>query len=101
MTVLCFDPLSSETLAKNLLQTTDGIANLTIYGPDAAVVGGHKAPWRAPPESPISDVSERWPFWDHEKHAFRLGDFRFFVEFLRSFLGRGWDLVPAEPSPNA
>jgi SIR2-like domain len=101
VTALCFGSLESEALTKNLLRPTDGITNLTIYGSDAAVVGGRKAPWSAPSSGPKGDLSG-WPFWDQKESAFRLGDFNFFVEFLRSFLGgRGLHLPSTELGQNA
>ena len=85
VTALCFDALSLEPITKNLLEPSDGITNLTIYGPDAAVVGGQRASWTAPPaktqEQPVRT------FWDPEAESFLLGDFNSFVDFLRSFLG--------------
>jgi hypothetical protein len=81
VTVLCFDALSSEGVRRNLLGPTATITNLTVYGPDAAVVGGAEGYW----EVPQGDVHRS--FWDKEKEAFRLGDFAAFVDFLRSFLG--------------
>lgn len=101
VTALCFDPLSSEALTNNLLRVTEGITNLTIYGPDAAVVGGKQTPWSPPPERPLGDMVS-WPFWDNEKRTFRLGDFSFFVEFLFSFLsGRGLHSLPTDVTQNA
>lgn len=101
VTALCFDPLSSETITTNLLRVTEGITNLTIYGPDAAVVGGQKASWAATPERLLSDAGSQ-SFWDNEKQLFRLGDFSSFVEFLRSFLSRrGMHSLPTEFIQNA
>lgn len=100
VTALCFDPLSSEALTNNLLRTTEGITNLTIYGPESAVVGGQRASWSMPPEKLLKDL-EGQTFWDNERQVFRLGDFNFFVDFLRSFLSRRSLQLPAESNQNA
>lgn len=100
VTVLSYDPLSQETIAENLVGPTEGITNLTIYGPDAAVIGGNRGSWTVP--SKLKDDDPKWPFWDYDKGEFRLGDFTGFVDFLRTFLGaRGMRLPSLEPSPNA
>lgn len=100
-TVLCFDPLSSKSIESGLLKTTEGITNLTVYGPDAAVVGGRQTLWSEPSSQPKGD-SGTWPFWDYERNTFRLGDFGYFVEFLYSFLtGRGLLSLPTEFEQNA
>src|SRR5215213_8204066 len=94
VTVLCFDPLSSEGLEENLLRPTEGITNLTIYGPDAAVVGTSRATWSAPSEKPRDGIVD-WPFWKYQDDMFTLGNFNSFVDFLRLFLGgRGLHLLP-------
>lgn len=101
VTVLCFDPLSSESLEENLLRPTEGITNLTIYGPDAAVVGTTRSTWSAPSEKPRDGAIE-WPFWSYQDSAFTLGNFSSFVEFLRLLLGgRGLHLLPVEAGPSA
>lgn len=101
VTVLCFDRLASEAITRNLLQSTEGITNITIYGPDAAIVGGRRGPWNLPPDNQMGGT-KGWPFWNNEANTFCLGDFSSFVEFLRSFLGgRGAHLLPSEPVQNA
>jgi hypothetical protein len=101
VTALLFDSLESETVKRNLVQVTEGITNLTIYGPDAAVVGGRLGEWLPPSDKPPSGVTS-WPFWNDEKQTFRLGDFTYFVDFLRAFLGaRGLRLVTSEATSNA
>jgi hypothetical protein len=101
VTALMFDSLQSEPIKRNLIQVTEGITNLTIYGPDAAVVGGRFGTWLSPTEKPPSGVAN-WPFWNDDQKTFRLGDFASFVEFLRAFLGtRGLALGGSEVSPNA
>jgi hypothetical protein len=101
VTALLFDSLESESVKRNLVQVTEGITNLTVYGPDGAVVGGCFGTWLPPPEKPPSGVTS-WPFWSDEKGTFRLGDFTHFVEFLRAFLGvRGLALTSPEETPHA
>lgn len=93
--VLCHGKLASETTKKNLLRPSDGIANLTIYAPDGAVVGGRQGVWTAPSEVPTHAIADA--IWDKTTKTFSLGDFVSFVRFLQSFLGRG----PVLPSPDA
>jgi hypothetical protein len=101
VTALLFDSLESDSVKRNLIQVTEGITNLTVYGPDGAVVGGRSGKWLPPPEKPPSGVKD-WPFWNDEKQMFRLGDFACFVEFLRAFMGsRGLALASSETAPNA
>lgn len=98
VTALMFDRLDSAAVKKNLLQPTKGITNLTIYAPDGAVVGGLAGEWSVPSQA---SPSGKWSFWNDEKKESRLGDFRAFVEFLRTFLGSRAIQLPAEAPPNA
>ncbi|MGY4157872.1 hypothetical protein ACVINW_003714 [Bradyrhizobium sp. USDA 4461] len=85
MTVLSFDPLSKPDLEKNLIKPTQGIRNLTVYGPDAALVGGTMGAWSAPAKSPSG--ASNWPFWDDTRNEFTLGNFQNLPQFLREFIG--------------
>jgi len=85
MTVLSFDSLNKPELEKNLIKPTQGIRNLTVYGPDAALVGGIKGAWSDPGKAPAG-VSN-WPFWDDAKKEFTLGNFQNLPRFLREFIG--------------
>jgi hypothetical protein len=98
VTALMFDRLDTQLLKTNLLQPTQGITNLTVYAPDGAIVGGVAGEWSAPSQT---SPSGEWPFWNEEKKEFRLGDFRTFVDFLRTFLGNRAIHLPAEAPLNA
>lgn len=98
VTALMFDSLDSPMMETNLLKPTRGITNLTIYGPDGAVVGGVHEKWTEPSQTPSFG---EWPFWNQAAKTFRLGDFRSFVDFLRTFLGSRAIQLPAEVTANA
>ena len=85
VTVLSFDPLADATLEKNLVKPTQGIRNLTVYGPDMAMVGGVVGKWTKPAKAPTGASS--WPFWDDTKGEFTLGNFVNLPAFLREFIG--------------
>ena len=59
--------------------------NLSIYGPDKAVIGGISGVWSEP--SRKRKQEEAWPFWDEAEKRFTLGDFTAFIEYLESFIG--------------
>ena len=98
VTALIFDRIESPVVEQNVLKPTRGITNLTVYGPDGAVVGGVQDKWSEPSQTPPFG---EWPFWNHTERTFRLGDFRSFVEFLRTFLGSRAIQLPAEVAPDA
>lgn len=85
-------------MKKNLLQPNQGVANLTIYAPDGAVIGGVAGEWSAPSQKAPGG---EWPFWNEEKQESRLGDFKSFVAFLRTFLGSRAMQLATEPAANA
>jgi len=93
-TVLSFDPLDSPTIQENLIKPTQGIRNLTVYGPDKALVGGVIGDW-IKPASPPPGVTA-WPFWDGKNSVFTLGNFGNLPGFLREFIGaRPLTTIPA------
>ena len=97
---LSHDLLSSQVIKKNLLRTSEGISNLTIYAPDGASVGGRLGSWLSPSDKSATELNEL--FWDSGTNTFKLGDFISFVEFLRSFLGsRGSSLAEPESALSA
>jgi hypothetical protein len=81
---LSHDPLASESAKRNLLRPSDGITNLSIHGPDGAVIGSRQGTWGPPGGEPTLGAPET--FWDPGSGTYSLGDFVKFVEFLRSFL---------------
>lgn len=99
VTVLSFDPLAGPTADKNLVKPASGIRNLTVYGPDMAMVGGVLGKWAKPQRAPAGVAA--WPFWDDAKDQFTLGDFSNLPGFLREFIGaRPFPVVaPAAVTP--
>lgn len=85
VTVLSFDALASPSVEENLIKPAQGIRNLTVYGPDKALVGGVLGSWSTPAKPPASMT--RWPFWDETKSEFTLGNFANLPTFLREFIG--------------
>lgn len=85
LTALMFDPLDKKELSENLIKPTQGIRNLTAYGPDQALIGGVLGKWSEPPTPPTG--MSKWPFWDDTKKQFTLGDFSNLPPFLREFIG--------------
>ena len=85
VTVLSFNSLKKPELEKNLIKPTQGIRNLTVYGPDMALVGGVLGDWAKPGKLPAGIA--KWPFWDDAKSEFALGDFSNLPTFLREFIG--------------
>jgi hypothetical protein len=101
VTALIYEPFSAPHIRDNLLTPTLGIRNLTIYAPDAARIGGRDGQWKSPSATLPTNLSE-WPFWNDDTKTFRLGDFRAFVEFLKTFMGvRTPDLSPVANTPTA
>ncbi|MBR1231694.1 SIR2 family protein [Bradyrhizobium sp. AUGA SZCCT0182] len=84
-TVLSFDSLKTLGIGENLIKPAQGIRNLTVYGPDMALVGGVLGKWSAPAKPPASMT--KWPFWDDASGTFSLGNFANFPNFLREFIG--------------
>jgi hypothetical protein len=68
--------------------------NLSIYGPDKAVVGGMVGDWSEP--SRKKREGEVWPFWADAQRRFTLGDFNAFAEYLESYIGFRPAVPPAE-----
>jgi hypothetical protein len=57
--------------------------NLSIIGPDKAVIGGLSAEWEKPETLP-----QNAPYWNND--AWTLGDFRSFAKYLDHFVGSGY-----------
>ncbi len=95
-TVLSFDSLKTPGIEENLIKPAQGIRNLTVYGPDMALVGGVLGNWSAPAKPPASMT--KWPFWDDASGTFGLGNFANFPNFLREFIGAR-QLTFVSPAP--
>jgi hypothetical protein len=85
LTALMFDALGKKDIVDNLIKPTQGIRNLTAYGPDQALIGGVLGKWSDPRKPPAGVAN--WPFWNDAKKEFTLGDFNNLPPFLREFIG--------------
>lgn len=59
--------------------------NLSIFGPDRAVIGGVVGAWCEPSRKP--KAGDEWPFWHDIEKRFTLGDFTAMTGFLERFIG--------------
>jgi hypothetical protein len=84
VTALRYAPM--ENADDILLAKAAELRNLTVYGPDGAIVGGVRGSWGKPSKEAPKDRSP-WDFWDSDKNKFTLGDFQSFAQYLRSFVG--------------
>lgn len=84
VTALRYAPM--ENADDILLSKAAELRNLTVYGPDGAIVGGLRGTWGKPSKEAPKDRSS-WDFWDSDKNRFTLGDFQSFAQYLRSFVG--------------
>lgn len=71
--------------------------NLSIYGPDKAVIGGMAGEWCEPSRRMME--GEAWPFWADEQKRFTLGDFNAFAKYLESYIGFRASLFPVPTGP--
>lgn len=58
--------------------------NMTLLGADKACIGGIVGQWiqrRTPKDGEV------WSFWDSDNGKFTLGDFKYFAEYLETFIG--------------
>ncbi len=79
------DASGKRVLPLSLIKHAERFANLTLYGPDKAVMGGIAGDWRDPNRKP--EGASTWPFWDAGNRIFTLGDFNSFARFLEEFMG--------------
>lgn len=61
--------------------------NMSIYGPDKAVIGGIVGRWGTPLQK--KDDHEPLPYWSDEEECFTLGDFYALAAYLERFIGFG------------
>ena len=57
--------------------------NLSIYGPDKAVIGGIVGEWEVTTKKSDVDLSS---FWNNDESVFILGDFKAFASYLERFI---------------
>lgn len=84
VTVLRYAPLENAT--DSLPAMASELRNLTVYGPDQAIIGGVRGAWGKPSKDAPKDRGQ-WDFWNSEENTFTLGDFQAFARYLRSFVG--------------
>lgn len=58
--------------------------NMSVYGPDKAVIGGIVREWAPPPKMKEDNV-----YWSDDEHRFTLGDFTALASYLERFIGIG------------
>ena len=94
---------SVEDCGNKELRLPEGIAkyarahrNLSVYGPDRAVIGGVEGKW-IPPKTDKN--RENQPYWSFKTGSFVLGDFCKFASYLERFIefGRNKRGVLEEP----
>ena len=79
------DDTSKLVLPDGLIGYGQAHRNLSIYGPDKAVIGGMAGDWSEP--SRKKKEGELWPFWADGQKRFTLGDFNTFAEYLECYIG--------------
>jgi len=78
---------TERVLPKSVVEYGKMHRNLSIYGPDRAVIGGVEGKWEAPP-SRKGDF-EALSYWSDDQYRFLLGDFQAFASYLERFIGFG------------
>jgi len=61
--------------------------NMSVYGPDKAVIGGVEGKWSAPSQK--KSDHEALSYWSDQENRFLLGDFYAFASYLERFIGFG------------
>jgi len=88
-------------LPESVIQHGKAHRNLSVYGPDKAVIGGVVGKWAAPPK--MKDDYEALSYWSDQDDAFMLGDFQSFASYLERFIGFGREgkIAPDETPESA
>jgi len=83
--------IEKEREGKNTLVLPDAVVeygkayrNMSVYGPDKAVIGGIVREWAPPPKMKEDNV-----YWSDDEHRFTLGDFAALASYLERFIGIG------------
>lgn len=71
-------------LPEDVVEYATTYRNMSVYGPDKAVVGGIVGEW-APPSTKNADNV----YWSDDENRFTLGDFSAFASYLERFIGIG------------
>ena len=85
VTVLRYAPLKDAT--DILPAMAAELRNLTVYGPDEAIVGGVRGPSEKPSKVKPPRIALNGTSWDADANRFTLGDFHPFAQYPRSFVG--------------
>jgi len=72
------------SLPETVIEHGKSYRNMSIYGPDKAVIGGIVREWLPPPK-----IKEDNVYWSNDEHRFILGDFNVLALFLERFIGIG------------
>ena len=81
-------------LPEDVVEYAQTYRNMSVYGPDKAVIGGIAREWAPPPRVTGDNV-----YWSDDENRFTLGDFTVLASYLERFIGIGspWAFqVPAE-----
>lgn len=69
-------------LPEDVVEYAQTYRNMSVYGPDKAVIGGIVREWAPPPR-----VTEDNVYWSDDENRFRLGDFTVLALYLERFIG--------------
>ena len=90
------DDKERQVLPETVEQYGRVYRNMSIYGPDKAVIGGVVGSWTSPPDK--KDGYEPLPYWSDDDNRFTLGDFRALATYLERFIGIGSQGSPWIPA---
>jgi len=71
-------------LPEDVVEYAQTYRNMSVYGPDKAVIGGIVREWAPPPS-----VKEDNVYWSDDEKRFTLGDFTVLASYLERFIGIG------------
>jgi len=71
-------------LPEDVVEYAQTYRNMSVYGPDKAVIGGIVREWAPPPS-----VMEDNVYWSDDEKRFTLGDFTVLASYLERFIGIG------------
>jgi len=86
------------TLPESVVEYGRRYRNMSVYGPEKAVIGGVEGKWLAPPKK--TGDCNALSYWSDKEDRFMLGDFHAFASYLERFIGFGGEgrLSPANPA---
>ena len=82
-------------LPERLVEYGRTYRNMSVYGPEMAVIGGVEGKWSAPPKK--KGEYDALSYWSDKEVRFILGDFHAFASYLERFIGFGGEgrIAPA------